>query len=181
MTGTGKRAAALAAAAVVGLAAAPAAAPGSASAAAERAGRAGVAGAGWFRLDEPNTVGHLIRFGVAATTSAAGTTRGRFDFVHLRADGSLAARGWADVTCLRVTGNVALFTAVVPEGVGPVRNHAYAVKVFDGGARHDRVASVQAQNGAERPRPDCFDFDAELPGAAIRYPLLAGGFVVHGG
>ena len=147
-----------------------------------RIGHASVVGVGQFRLDEPNVVGHRIWFGVRAVTAADGSSRGRFRFRHLRPDGTVAGQGWADVTCLRVSGDVALFTAVVPEGVGVVKNHAFVVKVINGKHGPDRIAFIQAQNGPERPPRRCIDFDVEFPTMpAIRYPVLTGGYAVHGG
>ena len=143
--------------------------------------RSAVIGAGQFRLDEPGTAGDRIWFGVQASSAADGSVRGRFQFRHARPDGTVVGSGWAEVTCLRVDGNTALFTAVVPEEMpsDPVRNHAFAVKIIDGGRSPDVIASIQAQNGAERPPGDCFDFDVDYPGVP-RYPVLSGGYLVHG-
>jgi hypothetical protein len=147
-----------------------------------RLGVASVVGVGQIRLDEPNVVGDRIWFGVRAVAAADGSPHGRFEFRHLRPDGTVAGEGWAEVTCLQITGNVALFTAVVPAGVGVVKNHAFYVKIID--VRHgpDRVAFIQAQNGPERPPQRCIDFDVEFPSSSIsRYPVLTGGYRVHGG
>jgi hypothetical protein len=145
------------------------------------AGPSAVRGVGQIRLDEPHVVGDRIRFGVRAVTAVDGSAHGRFTFRHLRPDGTVAGQGWARVTCLQVTGNVALFTAVVPAGVGVVKNHAFYVKIIDGRHGPDRVAFIQAQNGPERPPRRCVDFDVEFPSApALRYPVLTGGYAVHG-
>ncbi|WP_430785631.1 hypothetical protein [Actinoplanes sp. G11-F43] len=129
-----------------------------------------VSGVGRIVLTPADADGHPVWFGVRGD---------RFWFRHLLPDGSLVARGWAAVTCLRVTGRVAEFTAVVPEGVGPIRNHAFVVKIIDGGRRPDQVAFVQASGGPERPPTRCFDLDAEFPGRP-RHQVLAGGYVVRG-
>jgi hypothetical protein len=141
-----------------------------------------VVGAGQFRLTEPGNTGDRIWFGVEAAAAADASTHGRFQFSHARPDGTVAGSGWADVTCLQVDGNVALFTAVVPEGMAgdPVKNHAFYIKVIDGGRLPDQIAFVQAQNGPDRPPRRCLDFDVEFPGAASRYPILTGGYLVHG-
>ncbi|MET8282035.1 hypothetical protein [Micromonospora sp. NPDC005174] len=141
-----------------------------------------VVGAGQFVYDEPNTVGHRIWFGVVAVAAADGSTHGQFRYRHELPDGTVAAQGRADVTCLRVTGNVAVFTAIVPEGVGPVRNHGYYVKIIDGGRQPDVIVDAQAQNGTEPPPTGCIDPETELPPevpARPRYPILAGGYVVR--
>ncbi|MGV9213472.1 hypothetical protein ACTFTM_16575 [Micromonospora sp. RB23] len=143
-----------------------------------------VAGSGHFVYDEPNTVGHRIWFGVAAVTTADGATRGEFRYRHALPDGTEIARGRADVTCLRVRGNVAVFTAIVPDGVDPVRNHGYYVKIIDGGRQPDVIVDAQAQNGTAPPPTGCLDPETELPpeaGVRPRYPILAGGYVVRGG
>ncbi|MEU0549706.1 hypothetical protein [Micromonospora sp. NPDC005979] len=146
-------------------------------------GAAVVVGAGQFVYDEPNTVGHRIWFGVVAVVAADESTHGQFRYRHELPDGTVAAQGRADVTCLRVTGNVAVFTAIVPEGVGPVRNHGYYVKIIDGGRQPDVIVDAQTQNGTEPPPTGCLDPETELPPEAParpRYPILAGGYVVRG-
>ncbi|WP_250000884.1 hypothetical protein [Actinoplanes sp. M2I2] len=143
-------------------------------------GNAGVFGVGQVVLTQPDAVGHRVWFGVLASADAAGSSRGRFWFRHLLPDGSVLAQGWAEVTCLQVTGDVALFTAVVPEGVGVVKNHAFAMKVIDGGARPDQVAFIQAGGGPDRPPARCIDFDVEHPGQPY-HQVRAGGYAVHGG
>ncbi|MFF0150699.1 hypothetical protein [Micromonospora sp. NPDC005203] len=92
--------------------------------------------------DEPNTVGHRIFFGVYAVAASDGSAQGQFLYRHERADGTLAAQGRADVTCLRVTGNVAVFTAIVPEGQGSARNHGFYVKIIDGGRGPDQIVDA---------------------------------------
>ena len=142
---------------------------------------AAVTGVGYFTYDEPGVYGHKIRFSVQARTSADGSTRGNFSFRHLLPNGDLLGQGRADVTCLQVSGGVALFTAVVPEGQGNVRNHAFYVKIIDGGrGRPDQIANIQAQNGPERPPRRCIDFEVEYPGAAKRYPVERGGYLIRG-
>lgn len=141
---------------------------------------AGVIGVGQVVLTQPDAVGHRVWFGVLASTDADGSPRGRFWFRHLLPDGSLLGQGWAEVTCLQVTGNVALFTAVVPEGVGPVKNHAFSMKVIDGGGQPDQVAFVQAGGGPARPPTRCIDFDVEYPGQP-RHQIRTGGYAVHDG
>lgn len=144
------------------------------------ADHAGLAGLGRVVLNEPGALGHPVWFGVAASAAGNGESHGRFWFRHLLPDGSLLGQGWAEVTCLRVTGNVALFTAVVPEGVGPIENHAFYMKVIDGGgANPDQVAFIQARGGPDRPPTRCLDFDVEYPGQP-RYQVRAGGYAVHG-
>ncbi|MFI5924456.1 hypothetical protein ACIA3K_00610 [Micromonospora sp. NPDC051543] len=141
-----------------------------------------VAGVGHFVYDEPNMVGHRIWFGVAAVTTVDGSTRGEFRYRHALPDGTELARGRADVTCLRVVGNVAVFTAIVPDGVDPVRNHGYYVKIIDGGRQPDVIVDAQTQNGTEPPPTGCLDPESELPPEAParpRYPILAGGYVVR--
>ncbi|MER7007185.1 hypothetical protein ABT297_29680 [Dactylosporangium sp. NPDC000555] len=139
-----------------------------------------VAGVGQVTLDEPNTVGDRVWFAILAATAADGSSDGRFWFRHLSPDGTLRGEGWAEVTCLQVTGNVALFTAVVPEGVGVVKNHAFYMKITDRDAKPDQVSFIQAQNGSERPPTECIDFDVVFPGQP-RYPVLTGGYTVHAG
>ncbi|MET8087535.1 hypothetical protein [Micromonospora sp. NPDC005237] len=182
---SGSRVAALVVVAAVVVAASPAAAwaqqPETRSAAATRWST--VTGLGHFVYDEPNMVGHRIWFGVSAFSTADGSTYGQFLYRHERADGTLAEQGRADVTCLRVTGNVALLTAIVPEGEGAVRNHGYYVKIIDGGRLPDVIVDAQAQNGDEPPPTHCLDPETDLPPGnpqRPRYPILAGGYAVHG-
>ncbi|MEU7614129.1 hypothetical protein [Micromonospora sp. NPDC049204] len=183
MFGSGLRATTLAAVAAVGVGVAPTVAqaqPPKATSAA--AGRSSVAGIGHFVYDEPNTVGHRIWFGVYAVTTLDESAHGQFLYRHERADGTLAAQGRADVTCLRVTGNVAIFTAIVPEGQGSAKNHGFYVKIIDGGRGPDQIVDAQATNGSERPPTGCVDPETDLPPESAprpRYPVLAGGFVVH--
>ena len=172
------RATAIAAVTVAGVLAVPAAAQARVHVASVAAGRSAAAGTGHFVYDEPGTAGHRIWFGVQAVTTRDGSARGQFRYRHELPDGTLVAQGWADVTCLQVTGNVALVTAIVPEGEGPVRNHGFYVKIIDGGAGRDEISDVQASGGPERPPTGCVDpDDYHRP----RYPVLAGGFAVHGG
>jgi len=141
------------------------------------------AGLGHFVYDEPGVVGHRIWFGVQAVTAADGSTRGHFLYRHELPDGTLVGQGRADVTCLKVTGNVAVFTAIVPEGQGNVKNHGYYVKIIDGGNEPDEIVDAQAQNGPERPPTHCLDPETDLPPGSPqrpRYPVLMGGYVVHG-
>jgi hypothetical protein len=142
---------------------------------------AAISGVGNFTYDEPGVEGHKIRFSIHARTTADGSTRGDFRFRHLLPNGELVGEGRADVTCLQVSGGTALLTAVVPEGQGNVRNHAFYVKVIDGGrGRPDQVANIQAQNGSERPPERCIDFDVEYPGTAKRYPIERGDYLIRG-
>ncbi|MEU4470661.1 hypothetical protein [Micromonospora sp. NPDC023888] len=176
------RATTLAAVAVVGVAAAPAVAQAHPGARGAAAGRSMVVGLGHFVYDEPNTVGHRIWFGVYAVTASDGSAHGQFRYRHEQADGTLAAQGWADVTCLRVTGNVAVFTAIVPEGQSSVKNHGFYVKIIDGGRGPDQIVDAQATNGSERPPTGCIDPETELPPglpSRPRYPILVGGYAVH--
>ncbi|MEU8182962.1 hypothetical protein AB0B86_19620 [Micromonospora sp. NPDC049047] len=132
--------------------------------------------------DEPNTEGHRIWFGVHAVSASEGSAHGRFRYRHERADGTLVAQGWADVTCLRVTGNVAVFTAIVPEGQGAAKNHGFYVKIIDGGRGPDQIVDAQATNGSEPPPTGCIDPETDLPpGSQVRprYPILVGGYAVH--
>ncbi|MFC3500333.1 hypothetical protein ACFOOK_05040 [Micromonospora krabiensis] len=143
-----------------------------------------VAGVGHFVYDEPGTVGHRIWFGVQAVAAAGGSTYGQFRYRHELPDGTVVGQGRADVTCLEVTGNVAVFTAIVPEGQGAVRNHGYYVKVIDGGRGPDQIVDAQAQNGTEPPPTECLDPETDLPAGVPprpRYPVLVGGYVVHRG
>ncbi|MFC5925218.1 hypothetical protein [Micromonospora vulcania] len=147
-------------------------------------GRSFVAGIGRFVYDEPNVVGHRIWFGVQAATTAGGSTYGQFLYRHELPDGTLVAQGRADVTCLKVTGNVAIFTAIVPEGQGTVKNHGYYVKIIDGGRGPDQIVDAQAQNGSERPPTHCLDPETDLPPelpTRPRYPVLVGGYAIHNG
>ncbi|MBM7491444.1 hypothetical protein JOD64_002666 [Micromonospora luteifusca] len=180
---SGFRTTALVAVAAVGVAASPGVAQArQAEAASAAAGRSVVAGLGHFVYDEVNTVGHRIWFGVYAVTAPNGSTHGRFLYRHEQADGTLAAQGRADVTCLKVTGNVAVFTAIVPEGQGTARNHGFYVKIIDGGRGADQIVDAQATNGSERPPTGCFDPETDLPPGSPqrpRYPILAGGYAVH--
>ncbi|AEV84961.1 hypothetical protein ACWT_3937 [Actinoplanes sp. SE50] len=137
-----------------------------------------VIGLGQIRLSGPNVAGDPVWFGIEAFTDRTGSAHGRFRFRHERPDGTVVGDGWAEVTCLRVTGDVALLTAVVPDGVGVVKNHAYYMKVTDGGSQPDQLAFVQAQNGTERPPTRCVDFDVEHPGLADRSPVYTGGFTI---
>ncbi|WP_433320201.1 hypothetical protein ACQP0U_15805 [Micromonospora sp. CA-269861] len=181
---SGSQVTALGAVAAVVVAAGPSAAraqqrPETASAA---AGWSVVAGMGHFVYDEPNVVGHRIWFGVSAVSPADGTARGQFLYRHEQSDGTLVAQGRADVTCLKVTGNVALFTAIVPAGEGSAQNHGFYVKIIDGGPRPDVIVDAQAQNGTERPPTHCIDPETEVPAEypqRPRYPVLAGGYVVQ--
>lgn len=147
------------------------------------AGWSVVAGMGHFVYDEPNVVRHRIWFGVSAVSAADGSAHGQFLYRHERADGTLVAQGRADVTCLKVAGNVALFTAIVPEGEGTAKNHGYYVKIIDGGTRPDVIVDAQAQNGTERPPTHCLDPETDLPPELPqrpRYPVLTGGYAVYG-
>ncbi|MGC4747887.1 hypothetical protein ACLQ28_19850 [Micromonospora sp. DT201] len=176
------RTTALVAVAAVGVVASPSVAQARQAEAASAAGRSVVAGLGHFVYDEPNTVGHRIWFGVYAVTAADGTTHGQFLYRHEQTDGTLAAQGRADVTCLKVTGNVALFTAIVPEGQGSAKNHGFYVKIIDGGRGPDRIVDAQATNGTERPPTHCVDPETDLPPGSPsrpRYPILVGGYTVH--
>ncbi|MFJ8581453.1 hypothetical protein [Micromonospora sp. NPDC093277] len=139
-----------------------------------------VAGVGQVTLDESDALGDRVWFAIVAATAADGSSNGRFWFRHLSPQGTLRGEGWADVTCLQVTGKVALFTAVVPEGVGMVKNHAFYMKITDRGAKPDQVSFVQALNGPERPPTDCFEFEVPYP-TRPRYPVLIGGYTVHAG
>jgi hypothetical protein len=155
-------------------------ATGAATVGSDRALAAAIAGGGSFTYDEPDVYGHRIRFNIHARTTVDGSTRGSFSFWHLLPDGKLAAKGRADVTCLQVSGGTALLTAVVPEGQGNVRNHAFYVKIIDGGSgRPDQIANAQAQNGSERPPQRCVDFEVEHPGPK-RYPIERGNYVIRG-
>lgn len=180
----GLRAAALAAVAAVGVVASPAAAQAQQSEAMSvAAGWSVVAGMGHFVYDEPGVAGHRIWFGVQAVTATDGSTHGQFLYRHELPDGTLVGQGRADVTCLKVTGNVAVFTAIVPEGQGTVKNHGYYVKIIDGGSGQDQIVDAQAQNGTERPPTRCLDPETELPPGTPqrpRYPVLIGGYAVHG-
>ncbi|PYC71056.1 hypothetical protein C7C45_11555 [Micromonospora arborensis] len=173
----------LVAIAAVGVAASPGVAQArQAEAASAATGRSVVAGLGHFVYDEPNTVGHRIWFGVYAVAAADGSARGQFLYRHEQADGTLAAQGRADVTCLKVTGNVALFTAIVPEGQGTAKNHGFYVKIIDGGRGPDQIVDAQATNGTERPPTGCLDPETDLPPGSpsrSRYPILVGGYAVH--
>ncbi|MET7670946.1 hypothetical protein [Micromonospora luteifusca] len=175
------RTTALVAVAAVGVAASPGVAQARQVEAAS-AGRSVVAGLGHFVYDEPNTVGHRIWFGVYAVTAPDGSTHGRFLYRHEQADGTLAAQGRADVTCLKVTGNVAVFTAIVSEGQGAAKNHGFYVKIIDGGRGPDQIVDAQATNGTERPPTGCLDPETDLPPGSPqrpRYLILAGGYAVH--
>ncbi|MEV6373488.1 hypothetical protein [Micromonospora musae] len=177
------RAVALAAAAAVGVAASPSVAQAQQSEAmGTTAGWSVVAGLGHFVYDEPGTAGHRIWFGVQAVAAADGSAYGQFLYRHELPDGTPVGQGRADVTCLKVTGNVAVFTAIVPEGQGTVKNHGYYVKIIDGGRGPDQIVDAQAQNGAERPPTHCIDPETELPPEVPqrpRYPVLIGGYTVH--
>jgi hypothetical protein len=61
-----------------------------------------------------------------------------------------------------------------------VKNHGFYVKIIDGGRSPDQIAFTQAQNGTERPPARCVDFDVEVPDSGDRYPVLVGGYRVHG-
>ncbi|WP_433127753.1 hypothetical protein ACQPWW_33270 [Micromonospora sp. CA-240977] len=179
---SGLRATTLAAVVVAGVVAAPAVAQAQPGATGAAAGRSMVVGLGHFVYDEPNTEGHRIWFGVQAVAASEGSAHGRFLYRHELADGALVAQGWADVTCLRVTGNVALFTAIVPEGQGAAKNHGFYVKIIDAGRGPDQIVDAQATNGSERPPTGCFDPETDLPPGSPtrpRYPVLAGGYAVH--
>ncbi|MEU4679126.1 hypothetical protein [Micromonospora sp. NPDC023737] len=142
-----------------------------------------VAGMGHFVYDEPGMAGHRIWFGVQAVTATDGSTHGQFLYRHELPDGTLVARGRANVTCLKVTGNIALFTAIVPDGQGTVKNHGYYVKIIDGGSGQDQIVDAQAQNGTEPPPTHCLDPETDLDPEAPkrpRYPVLIGGYAVHG-
>ncbi|RKN32368.1 hypothetical protein D7044_14075 [Micromonospora musae] len=127
-------------------------------------------------------VGHRIWFGVQAVAAVDGSAYGQFLYRHELPDGTPVGQGRADVTCLKVTGNVAVFTAVVPEGQGNVKNHGYYVKIIDGGRGPDQIVDAQTQNGTERPPTHCIDPETELPPGVPqrpRYPVLIGGYTVH--
>ncbi|MCX5065008.1 hypothetical protein OOJ91_03845 [Micromonospora lupini] len=146
------------------------------------AGLSALAGMGHFVYDEPNVVGHRIWFGVSAVSTPDGTARGQFLYRHEWPDGTLVAQGRADVTCLKVTGNVAVFTAIVPVGEGTAQNHGFYVKIIDGGPEPDVIVDAQAQNGATRPPTRCIDPETEVPADVPprpRYPILAGGYLVR--
>ncbi|SIS03046.1 hypothetical protein [Micromonospora avicenniae] len=178
------RATALAAVAAAGVVASPAVAQAQPPEPMSAAARWSlVAGMGHFVYDEPGTAGHRIWFGVQAVTATDGSTHGHFLYRHELPDGSLVGQGRADVTCLKVTGNVAVFTAIVPEGQGTVKNHGYYVKIIDGGSGPDQIVDAQAQNGTERPPTHCLDPETDLPPGnpqRPRYPILIGGYAVHG-
>ncbi|RJL30809.1 hypothetical protein [Bailinhaonella thermotolerans] len=131
-----------------------------------------IGGVGHFTYDEPGVEGHRIRFAVHARVAADGTARGALTYRHLLPDGKLLGRGRADVTCVNVTGDTALVTAVVPEGQGTVRNHAFYLKIIEG--RPDRIETLQTNNGPVRPPSYCADpaFNPDIR----RYPIERGGF-----
>ena len=133
-----------------------------------------IIGLGPFVYDAPGVEGHRIWFGVRAARD-----KGRFWYRHELPDGTVVGQAWADVTCLRVDRNVALFTAIVPDGQQPdVRNHGFYVKVIDGGRGPDLIADAQATNGTDPPPRHCVE-----PGDMGRpfYPVLRGGYAVIGG
>ncbi|MEU5563501.1 hypothetical protein [Micromonospora musae] len=175
---------AVAAVAAAGVAASPSAAQAQQSEAMSgAAGWSVVAGLGHFVYDEPGVAGHRIWFGVQAVKAPGGSTYGQFLYRHELPDGTPVGQGRADVTCLKVTGNVAVFTAIVPKGQGNVKNHGYYVKIIDGGSEPDQIVDAQAQNGTERPPTHCIDPETELPPDVPqrpRYPVLIGGYAVHG-
>jgi len=166
----------LAAAAVAAVAAVPAPAHADPGAPAPIPATAGawIHGVGHFTYHEPGTEGHRIRFSVAAVVSAGGTTRGVFGYRHLLPDGQLVDAGSAEVTCVHVADGVALVTAVVPEGQGPVANHAFMLKIIDGvrGAP-DRIETLQATNGPTRPPRYCADTAGY---GLLTYPVERGGY-----
>jgi hypothetical protein len=131
-------------------------------------------GVGHFTYDEPGTYGHRIRFSVIAGVSADGTTHGVLGYRHLLPDGQEAASGHAEVTCVNVHDGTALITAVVPEGQGQVANHAFVLKIIDGGpGAPDRIETLQAQGGPTRPPRYCMD----TAGFGLRtYPVEPGGY-----
>jgi hypothetical protein len=136
---------------------------------------ASILGVGHFTYAEPGVDGHRIRFSIHAWVNADGTTRGVFGYRHLLPDGSELAAGHAEVTCLHTQDGVALVAAVVPEGQGVLVNHGFYVKIVDGGrGRPDRIETLQASGGADRPPRFCVD-TAEVP-SLIRYPITRGGF-----
>ncbi|WP_159848179.1 hypothetical protein [Nocardia sp. CY41] len=150
---------------------------GSAATPAAAADPPAITGKGKFTFQEPGLEGHQITFGAQAGATAVDGSFGDFSFKHVLPSGEVVGEGVADITCAQVSNGVALLTAVVPEGQTPVRNHAFYVKIIDG--QPDQVASVQAQGGDEPPPRDCMDFEVLMPGAAQRYPLDAGNFVLN--
>jgi hypothetical protein len=179
----------LAVALVVGLlvgAASPA--PAATATGPDRAGSGDlIVGVGHFTLDEPEIEGHRIRFEVRAHTDRDGEARGTFRFRHLLADGSLLGTGRADVTCVEVSGDTALFTAVVtrehippvPPGL-PLGPHAFYVKVIDGGGQPDQVVFIQAIDPPGPLDPSCVDAEERFPDQVVRYPLDRGGYRLRG-
>lgn len=130
-----------------------------------------ITGVGHFTFTEPGVDGHRIRFSVLAGVDRKGRTHGVFGYRHLLPDGQLVAEGFAEVTCVSVRGRTALLTAVVPEGKGPIRNHAFYLRLVDG--RPDLIDSVQAANGTARPVPYCVD---TVPFRQPQYPIELGGY-----
>lgn len=131
-----------------------------------------ITGVGHFTFKEPGVYDHRIRFSVLAGVDRGGRTHGVFGYRHLLPDGRLVDEGFAEVTCVSVRGSTALLTAVVPEGRGPVRNHAFYLRLVDG--RPDLIDSVQATNGPRRPVPYCVD---TAPYGQPQYPIELGGYM----
>lgn len=135
-------------------------------------------GVGHFTYDEPGVYGHRIRFDIHARVASDGTTRGVFGYRHLLPDGQVLGAGHAEVTCLHVQSGTALVAAVVPEGQGNVPNHGFYIKIIDGGrGRPDRIETLQAGGGPERPPRYCID-TAVVPDLK-RYPVERGGYLVR--
>lgn len=146
---------------------------------------AAIAGVGHFTLHGPDVEGHKIRFSVQAWAGPNDATVGSFGFRHLLADGELLSVGRADVTCLRVSDGVAIFSAVVtseyipptPPGL-PLGPHGFYLKVTDD--RPDQIAFAQAIDPPGPLETDCFDVEERYPDYVERYRLDRGDFVLHG-
>ncbi|MFB9406519.1 hypothetical protein [Dactylosporangium matsuzakiense] len=150
------------------------AAPGAAQARPVRPELETMAGVGQVTLTGDRQDGDHVWFAVAATNAG-----GRLWYRHLSPEGAVRAAGWADVTCLEVTGNVALLAATVPDGVDGIRNHGFYLKLTDNATRPDDLVFIQTLNGSEPPPAYCVDPDVQVPGWP-HYPVQIGGYTVHG-
>lgn len=131
-----------------------------------------ITGVGQFVYHEPNTEGHRITFGLAAGVTRGGVAHGVLTYRHALPDGSTLAEGWADVTCVNVTGDTALVAAVVPNERSNLVNHGFYLKIV--GGRQIELAQTGGDPAHAAPR-HCVD-TADVPGLK-RYPVAPGGYL----
>jgi len=143
----------------------------------------GIKGTGNFTLHGPQIEGDKIRFEFDGRTARTGITHGTFKFRHHKpatdTDPGWTAYGDGEITCLRVTGGVALLTAVVehevvpgmPDGIGA---HAFYLRIVDGAK--DSLTFIQ---GPPPPGlPGCSDPTAFPPVNTTKSTLDTGNWTL---